>query len=228
MSFVRKSVSEIQKIKNHQCWFVEKKIRIKELEGPVILKAQWINGFHERTGREPQLNCAVLSLFVVLLRMLIIYQNWFSDFFRTMVMKVKTHCENHSGFGAISDTRTTLLTTHDFKTLIQFISLLHRIAKAFQHLTHLPLVQLSQLPRLICKPYRNEIVCYHNKVLQFDPLSQACHQYIKHDLQQNVVDLYSRLLWAPTEVRIENLFFSRNFFVTFRKIWETFESIKKE
>jgi hypothetical protein len=41
-----------------------------------------------------------------------------------MVMKVKIHRENYPGFGAISDTRTTLLTTQDFKTLIQFISLL--------------------------------------------------------------------------------------------------------
>jgi hypothetical protein len=42
MPFVicQKSVSEIQKLKNHQCWFVQKKIRIKELEGPVISKAQ--------------------------------------------------------------------------------------------------------------------------------------------------------------------------------------------
>ncbi len=42
-----------------------------------------------------------------------------------MVMKVKIHSENYPGFGAISDTRTTLLRTHDFKTLIHFISLLH-------------------------------------------------------------------------------------------------------
>jgi hypothetical protein len=67
--------------------------------------------------------------------MLIIDKKWFSDFFRTMVMKGKAHCENHSGFGAISDTCTTLLTTHDFKTLIQFISLLHATCKNCQSIS---------------------------------------------------------------------------------------------
>jgi len=48
-----------------------------------------------------------------------------------MVMKVKIHCENYRGFGAIYDTCTTLLTTHGFKTLIHFISYVWELPKHF-------------------------------------------------------------------------------------------------
>jgi hypothetical protein len=48
----------------------------------------------------------------VLVRMVLINQNLFSDSRRTLVLKLKNCSDNWSLFGAISDTRTTLEQTH--------------------------------------------------------------------------------------------------------------------
>jgi hypothetical protein len=64
LSFVKKSVSEIQKLKNHRCWFVKKKIRIKELEGAVILKAQMNQMvFVEGLGKNHSFLCNSFNVF---------------------------------------------------------------------------------------------------------------------------------------------------------------------
>lgn len=86
------------------------KIRTKEPSILVISESQWTCSFHNQQRTVGF--WAVLSIFFMILRMVVIYisQNQFSEFLRTV--RPKNGLNKHQGFDAISGTRTTPVTRH--------------------------------------------------------------------------------------------------------------------